>query len=822
MLRLLVFLAFIIALASGLAWLADRPGLIVVNWEGYQAEISVFHAVVALAFLTGLVLVIWSVLRHLWESPAAIGGYFKRQRQKRGLDALSTGMIAIGAGDRATATKYAIQARKSMPNEPLTHLLRAQAAQLSGDKGTARRIYESMLASPDTEQLGLRGLFLEAEREGEFEAAKQFAERAVRLNPQLSWPVDALFDLQCKGHDWVGALDTLAVARKNGHVEKASAERRRAVLLTAQAQDLEDKDPERALNLSLDAHKLAPGLVPAAAIAGRLLASRGATPKATKLLQKTWQKSPHPDLATAFAYARLGDSPRDRLDRVRKLAQLNPHSLESAIALANAAIEAKDYTAARKALEPLKEGRLTQRACTLMARIEGEEHGDKGAVREWLARAVNAPRDPAWTADGVISEHWSAVSPVTGALDAFQWRVPVESMEKTADEIVARKLEELVALGAPVDAAVAARDVTPESAAGNSIVETDSIEDAIAPSAGPTPARPPAADIADADAVTVRPGTTAAKTVAGTGTAASSSRAGRSANAAADAGTPGEQAKALPPLDTLDRERQPSAAQSEPVSAEATAQALGDTSKPTAAQERSMRAAAAVRQPKVSDEPDGTAAESAPADSSRKAPTVTPAPAKPVSSEQPASESASADPDKGAQSGRTPAASTASVSPASSPGTETPPKGQDKEKASAAAPSASESATSTGSDQKADAPERSAATSRPSKETDTRSRSGQDDDDSGPKGFTSGSGDRDTAGQSGGKPGSASLKAGSSTDAAGIRQEASDRNRAGQTSARAVSEARIFVSPRAPDDPGPDDSTEAEVPQALKPYRVHS
>ncbi|MBU1211567.1 MAG: heme biosynthesis protein HemY [Alphaproteobacteria bacterium] len=499
MIRLVLFLIFIVALATGLAWLADRPGQIIVNWEGQEAKISVFHAVVALALMTGLALVTWSLLRHIWESPAVIGGYFNKRRQKRGLDALSSGMIAIGAGDRATATKYAIQARKSMPNEPLTHLLRAQAAQLSGDKATARRIYESMLASTDTEQLGLRGLFLEAEREGEREAAKQFAERAIALNPQLNWPVDALFDLQCKSHDWAGALATLAVARKNGHVEKASAERRRAVLLTAQAQDLEDKDPERALNLALDAHKLAADLVPAGAIAGRLLASRGATPKATKIVQQTWQKSPHPDLATAYAYARLGDSPRDRLDRVRKLAQLNPHSLESAIAVANAAIEAKDFTAARQALQPLMESRLTQRACTLMARIEGEEHGDKGRVREWLARAVNAPRDPAWTADGVVSEQWAAVSPVTGALDAFSWRVPVESMEKTADEIVARKLEELVALGAPLEVAVEVKDVTPAK------TQTAGAGNGDAGTAKPSAAAPAkvaeTAPIADADVI---------------------------------------------------------------------------------------------------------------------------------------------------------------------------------------------------------------------------------------------------------------------------------------------------------------------------------
>lgn len=448
MVRLFLFLGVVVVIATGLAWLADRPGNLVINWQGYLIETSVFRAVVLLALLIGLVLFAWSLLRNLWGGPAALGSFLNRRRQKRGLDALSSGMIAIGAGDRATATRYAIQARKSLPNEPLTHLLRAQAAQLSGDRATARRIYEAMLGSPDTEQLGLRGLFLEAEREGETEAAKQFAERAVHLNAALSWPVDALFDLQCKGADWAGALDTLAIARKNGQIEKASATRRRAVLLTAQSQATEDGDPERALAWALEAHSLAPNLVPAAAIAGRLLASRGNTPRATKVIQTTWQKSPHPDLATAYAYARLGDSPRDRLDRVKKLAALNPYSLESPIAVAVSAIEAKDYDSARQALEPLLENRLTQRVCTLMAKIEGEQHGDKGRVREWLARAVNAQRDPAWTADGVVSDNWAPVSPVTGALDAFQWRVPVETVDKTSEELLAQKLEELVALGA--------------------------------------------------------------------------------------------------------------------------------------------------------------------------------------------------------------------------------------------------------------------------------------------------------------------------------------------------------------------------------------
>jgi HemY protein len=453
MLRLIGFLVAVALVAAGLAWLADRPGELTVDWQGYVIETSVFRAIVLLFAAVVTVLAVWSLFRNVWQSPAAVGTVLAKRRQKLGIDALSSGMIALGAGDRAAAMRAAIQARKSLPNEPLTHLLRAQAAQLSGDRTTARRIFEAMLASPDTEQLGLRGLFLEAQREGETEAGRHFAERAVALNSKLAWAMDALFELQCSQSDWDGALETVAIARKNGHIDKAKADRRRAVLLTAQAQAAEESDPERTLTLALEAHALAPNLVPAAAIAGRLLASRGNTPRAAKVLQRTWSRAPHPDLATAYAFARIGDSPRDRLDRTKQLAALNPNSIESPIAVANAAIEARQYDEARSALEPLLHDRLTQRVATLMARVESEQ-GDNGRVREWLARAVHAPRDPAWTADGIVADRWAPISPLTRALDAFQWRVPVESDNQDAEHL-ASKADELAMLG--VD-----RDIAPE------------------------------------------------------------------------------------------------------------------------------------------------------------------------------------------------------------------------------------------------------------------------------------------------------------------------------------------------------------------------
>jgi HemY protein len=38
-----------------------------------------------------------------------------------------------------------------------------------------------------------------------------------------------------------------------------------------------------------------------------------------------------------------------------------------------------------------------------------------------------------WVADGVVSERWAPLSPVTGKLDAFEWRAPTERLGQLID-----------------------------------------------------------------------------------------------------------------------------------------------------------------------------------------------------------------------------------------------------------------------------------------------------------------------------------------------------------------------------------------------------
>jgi HemY protein len=194
--------------------------------------------------------------------------------------------------------------------------------------------------------------------------------------------------------------------------------------------------------------KLAPTLVPAAALAAKFESEAHQVRRAMKLVEAAWLAHPHPDLADAYAHVKLGDSARQRLQRIETLAAKTPGHVEGQLAIARAAIDASEFARAREVLMPLIND-PTQRVALLMAEIERAEHGDSGRARAWTLRAVRARHDPAWTADGYVSSRWRPVSPVTGRLDAFQWQTPVASLPSDKGATIEASPFEEAMLAAP-------------------------------------------------------------------------------------------------------------------------------------------------------------------------------------------------------------------------------------------------------------------------------------------------------------------------------------------------------------------------------------
>jgi HemY protein len=425
MLRLILFIVLVAVIGSGFAWFADRPGDVTLVWEGTRYQTSLMVVLAGLAALVASIMILWWIISVILRSPALMRRFYRNRRRDRGYYALSQGLIAASSGDAGKARKLAKDSRNLLGNEALVQLLDAQTLLLEGNRQTARERFTAMLDDDDTRLVGLRGLYLEAEREGEKEASLHYAEEAAKLSPSLPWAGSALLRYQSSTGDYEAALRTLETNRAAGLVGKAEAERKRAVLLTAQAIAEEPATPDKAIKHATQALKLAPSLVPAAVTAANAYARKSDFRRAGKALEAVWGKDPHPDIAQAYVSLRSGDSVLDRLKRARKLESLQPGHRESAFAVAEAAIAAKDWDAARDAMKPLIASGPTQRVCMIMADIEEGQHGDRGRMRDWLARAVRAPRDAAWTADGYVSDRWLPVSPVTGEIDAFEWKVPV-------------------------------------------------------------------------------------------------------------------------------------------------------------------------------------------------------------------------------------------------------------------------------------------------------------------------------------------------------------------------------------------------------------
>jgi HemY protein len=467
--RVILTLVAIAVLAAVAVFFADNPGQVEIVWRMWQIDTSVGVLIAAiLVTAVAVALLLW-LLSRIFGSPRALLRWRRERRRRNGYRALTQGMVAVAAGDPEEARRCARRADALLAEPPLTLLLSAQAAQLSGDETAAKKFFTTMLDRPETEFLGLRGLLNQALCEGDRAAARRLADRAVELSPKTHWAVLSLFELEVRDGRWEAARNILAQAVKRRIIAPAVGRHHRGVILyELSLAALAQGDRRRALALAAEAQGLAPDLAPAAAHRARLLLEDRRTARAAKAVERAWQAAPHPQLARVYGAIWESDTPLARVARFERLAARNPGACESHIALAEAALAAQLWGEARRHLKralaadpppaapvpaspmpasPMlgaaqsarpapaateeEQGgdvsRPSVRLCLMMARLEEAEHGDLARMREWLDRAAGAAPDPRWVCAscGGESLDWRSLCPRCGSFDALAWRTPV-------------------------------------------------------------------------------------------------------------------------------------------------------------------------------------------------------------------------------------------------------------------------------------------------------------------------------------------------------------------------------------------------------------
>ncbi|MEL7214840.1 MAG: heme biosynthesis HemY N-terminal domain-containing protein [Pseudomonadota bacterium] len=437
--KVLIFLVLVMMSAFALLYIMDNGGGMTISFGGTEFA---FGSVEVVLLIGCVIAIFWlvqkafgltvAVLKMLSGDETAVSRFFDKSRERRGFAALADGMMALASGDGRTAIAKAQKAEKLLNRPELTRLVNAQAAELSGDPARAEGYYKRMLEDPRTRFVGVHGLLRQRLSQGDTDTALKLAEKAFALKPKHEGVLDTLFALQTENRDWAGARRTLAAKAKTPALTRDVAIRRDALLSYADAAAaLGEGRAEDAKKSALEANRLAPTLVPAAVMAAQAQLAADSPRAANRILLKAWKSEPHPDIASAFAALKPGETMAERRKRFEPLLREHPEHPESKMLAAELALAAEDFPGARRALGDLPETDPSTRALAIRAAIEKGTGAQDTVVRGLLTQALSASRGPSWTCEscGTAHDEWTPICDGCGAFDTLSWKVPPGSSD---------------------------------------------------------------------------------------------------------------------------------------------------------------------------------------------------------------------------------------------------------------------------------------------------------------------------------------------------------------------------------------------------------
>jgi len=434
LIKIIFFIGVVGALAWGAGYLLEADGGLQIRAFGYELNPGPLESVLLLVLL---VFAVWVLLKALalllacWKflngDETALSRYFDRNRERKGFDALSEGLMALASGEGRVAMAKAAKADKYLNKPELTNLLVAQAAEMAGDTRAAEATYRKLVENEQTRFVGIRGIMKQKLAAGDKDVALQFAEKAFALKPKHEETGDILLRLQAEKEDWSGARKTLNAKLRNGQLPRDVHKRRDAVLALSEAKELiaDDSSIEKR-EAAIEANRLSPDLIPAAVMAANQYIEQDKPRYAARVLKKAWEARPHPDLAAAFAAIAPDETPIARIKRFTALTKVKVNHPETKMLLAELNIANEDFPAARRALGNLVETDPDARSVTLMAAIERGEGASDTVVKGWLARAIAVPRGPQWICENCqhIHAEWKPICENCSSFDTLEWKRP--------------------------------------------------------------------------------------------------------------------------------------------------------------------------------------------------------------------------------------------------------------------------------------------------------------------------------------------------------------------------------------------------------------
>ena len=449
MYRRLVLLVLLVLVAGAVAsWLAIQPGMLQLEWLGYNLQMRTSLGV-ALLVILGLMLIFADRLaRGIFDLPGTLGRRLTRRRAAQGHRALALGMIAVSAGEPGEARRHAARAQRLLSAPQLTDLLSAQASNLSGDSQAAGRYFSSLTRDPDTAfhgHIGLARLALEQDRNDE---ALAEAKTALALRPKSALAARQVLVLQAERQNWAAALPALNVVAAADDDDRESLTRQRATLnyllarggLQAETEfgdDQESRDDPITLgnahikrtimNQLQAALKDWPAFWPAALCLADIHLAAKEKRKAVRVLETAFRSMPHEMIATRLQNA-WNSNEGTTVSRLAKLVATSGDSAHDArrivagVALANGLVGE-----ARRLIAEIPDTARDAAVWRLAAMLaESGDEPDMAAATDALRQAGDARRGHCWqcTSCQLVHDSWQAHCGSCAGFATLDWRRP--------------------------------------------------------------------------------------------------------------------------------------------------------------------------------------------------------------------------------------------------------------------------------------------------------------------------------------------------------------------------------------------------------------
>jgi len=434
MLKILWYIFLVFITTSGVVWLIENNGTIVVNWLGYELQTDILVAILTLGFFALTIIFTSYILTKILaiKFPKLLKLLFRKSyteklekiilKHQLGLEELSKLLLALEVEDFTKGKEIYQTLKNNIKNKAFNDFFEAKFALENQDFKTAENLFAQFKDNPHS-----KILFLKAKLKIAIQSKED--DKAINIAKEI---------LALKKDSYKTAQDLLNLYKKNGHWQSAKAlineigadkfgeelqQRDKVILNASLAQEaLKNKKYLQAIRYSKIALNINDQFFPATEILIKSWIKLGLRFKAISIIKKTWKDNPNLILAEIYSSLYRKSSTQKRVDAIKKLVISNPDSTHSNSAIGIVAFRAGAYKIAREFLNLAILKEKSRHLYLLLAYTE-KHLGNHEEFYKNLTIAKMLPKESYYTCSSCDhgSTKWQATCDNCGSFDSLQW-----------------------------------------------------------------------------------------------------------------------------------------------------------------------------------------------------------------------------------------------------------------------------------------------------------------------------------------------------------------------------------------------------------------